>query len=190
GWQDLVTASLLGTERVPVPATAGPGLSSHPGTDVAADPAAQLLDLAVLATVARRAGRLPDQAELPPAADVDPGPAVSPAAGHRLQRILGGENPDLLAEWLTAVVSRGYRVPEHLLPALLDRARRGAPADQDLRRLAAPAGGACPRSTRTGASPRGLPARALPARGLPSRGTGRPASRRGGSVTRASGAAS
>ena len=142
GWQDLVTASLLGTERVPVPATAGPGLSSHPGVDVAADPAAQLLDLAVLATVARRAGRLPDQAELPPAADVDPGPAVSPAAGHRLQRILGGENPDLLAEWLTAVVSRGYRVPEHLLPALLDRARRGAPADQDLRRLAARAGGA------------------------------------------------
>ena len=142
GWQDLVTASLLGTERVPVPAIAVPGLPSQDGVDAAADPAAQLLDLAVLATVARRAGRLPDQAELLPPSGPDPAPAVGPAAGHRLQRILGGENPDLLAEWLTAVVSRGYRAPEHLLPALLDRARRGAPADPDLRRLAAEAGGA------------------------------------------------
>jgi len=148
-WQDLVTASLLGTERVPVPATAVPGLpprtSAGLPADLAvlpADPAAELLELAALATVARRAGRRPDPAEPLPAAEPDPAPVVSPAAGHRLQRILGGEHPDLLTEWLTAVVTRGQRAPAHLLPSLLDRARRGSPADQDLRRLAAQAGGA------------------------------------------------
>jgi hypothetical protein len=66
---------------------------------------------------------------------------VSPAAGHRLARMLSGEHPDLLAEWLSAAVTRGLRAPAHLLPALLDRARRVSPAGPELRRLAAEAGG-------------------------------------------------
>jgi hypothetical protein len=55
--------------------------------------------------------------------------------------MLGGEYPDLLAEWLTAAVARDRRVPGHLLPALLDRARRVSPSDPELRRLSAEAGG-------------------------------------------------
>jgi len=55
--------------------------------------------------------------------------------------MLGGEHPDLLAEWLTAAVARDRRVPAHLLPALLDRARRVSPSDPELRRLSAEAGG-------------------------------------------------
>jgi hypothetical protein len=140
-WQDLVTASLLGTERVPVPAAVVPGLPPQAGVDLSPDPAAELLDRAALATVARRAGRCPDRAEPLTMAGPDPAPTVSPAAGDRLRRILGGENPDLLTEWLTAVVARGCRAPAQLLPALLDRARRGSPADPDLRRLVAQAGG-------------------------------------------------
>ena len=66
---------------------------------------------------------------------------MSPAAGRRLGRMLGGEHPDLLAEWLTAAVARDRRVPADLLPALLDRARRVSPSDPELRRLAAEAGG-------------------------------------------------
>ena len=138
-WQDLVTASLIGTERSSVPPTRIPGLPTL--ADVAEDPAATLLDRAALLTAARRAGRPPEHAELLPAADLDPVPAVSPAAGRRLARMLGGEHPDLLAEWLTAAVTRGRRVPAHLLPALLDRARRVSPGDTNLRRLAAEAGG-------------------------------------------------
>ena len=65
---------------------------------------------------------------------------MSPAAG-RLARMLSGEHPDLLTEWLSAAVTRDLRVPAHLLPALLDRARRVSPADPELRRLAALAGG-------------------------------------------------
>jgi hypothetical protein len=121
-WPDLVTASLIGTERTGVPA-------------------ALLLDRAALLTVARRGGRPAGHAEPPPAAEPDPAPAVSPAAGRRLARMLGGEHPDLLAEWLTAAVARDRRVPAHLLPALLDRARRVSPSDPELRRLSAQAGG-------------------------------------------------
>ena len=138
-WQDLVTASLIGTERSAVPPVAVPGVPTP--ADAPADPAAMLLDHAALLTVARRGGRPPEQAEPLPVAEPDPAPAVSPAAGRRLARILGGEHPDLLAEWLSAAVTSGLRVPAHLLPALLDRARRVSPADPELRRLAAEAGG-------------------------------------------------
>jgi len=142
-WQDLVTASLIGTERAGVPRSGFPGLplpaDAGPGTPD--DPAALLLDRAALLTIARRGGRPAGHAEPPPAAEPDPAPAVSPAAGRRLARMLGGEHPDLLAEWLTAAVARDRRVPAHLLPVLLDRARRVSPPDPELRRLSAEAGG-------------------------------------------------
>ena len=138
-WQDLVTASLIGTERSAVPLVAVPGVPTP--ADAPADQAAILLDRAALLTVARRGGRLTEQAEPPPVAEQDLEPAVSRAAGRRLARLLGGEHPDLLTEWLSAAVTRGRRAPAHLLPALLDRARRVTPADPGLRRLAAKAGG-------------------------------------------------
>ncbi len=138
-WQDLVTASLMGTERTGVPPAAVAGMLARAG--VPDDPAALLLDRAALLTAARRGGRPPERAEPPRAAEPDPVPPVSQAAGRRLARMLGGEHPDLLAEWLTAAVDRGRRVPAHVLPPLLDRARRVSPADTELRRLAARAGG-------------------------------------------------
>lgn len=143
-WQDLITAALIGTERTPVPATVIPGLplpADAPDSHVPDDPAALLLDRAALLTAARRGGRPPDQVEPLPAAEPDPVPAAGPAAGRRLARILGGEHPGLLTEWLAAAVTRGRRAPAHLLPALLDRVRRVTPADPELRRLAAEAGG-------------------------------------------------
>jgi hypothetical protein len=138
-WHDLVTASLIGTERSAVPAVALPGLP--PLVDDAGDSAAVLLDRAALLTAARRAGRRPDRAEPLPVCEPDLRPAVGPAAGRRLVRLLSGDHPDLLAEWLTAVAARDLRIPPQLLPALLDRARRGGSADPGLPRLLAKAGG-------------------------------------------------
>ena len=138
-WRDLVTASLIGTERSAVPLVAVPGVPTP--ADAPADPAASLLDRAALLTVAHRGGRLAEQADPLPMAEPDQESTVSPAAGHRLARILSGEHPDLLAEWLSAAVSRGRLIPAHLLPALLDRTRRVSPADPEMRRLAARAGG-------------------------------------------------
>ena len=138
-WHDLVTASLIGTERAVVPAVGIPGLP--PADDGPRDPAAVLLDRAALATAARRAGRRPDRAEPLPMCEPDPRPAVSPAASRRLARLLSGEHLDLLTEWLTAVAARGLRIPPQSLPALLDAARRGWPANPGLPRLLAEAGG-------------------------------------------------
>jgi Family of unknown function (DUF5691) len=143
-WQDLVTASLIGTERAVVPPVQIPGWSA--GDDAAAgsapsDPAEELLGRAALLTAARRAGRVPDHAEPLPAAGPDPRPAVSQAAGRRLARMLGGEHLGLLDEWLTAAVARGLRPPEQLLPALLDLARRASRTDSELRRLVLTSGG-------------------------------------------------
>ncbi len=159
-WQDLVTASLIGTERAPVPPVRIPGwpapdnaaagdqgaakFARHRAPDQPAmllDPAEVLLDQAALLTAARRAGRPAGHAEPLPAAGPDPRPLVSQAAGARLARMLSGTNPDLLTEWLAAAVDRGLRVPAQLLPGLLDQARRVSPADPELRRLAAAAGG-------------------------------------------------
>jgi Family of unknown function (DUF5691) len=153
-WQDLVTASLIGTERAVVPRVEIPGLP--PARDAApdspfpefpvldstgADAAAVLLDRAAVLTAARRAGRQPGHAAPPAAAGPDPGPAVSPAAGRRLARMLGGEHQDLLAEWLAVAAARGLRAPAPLLPALLDRAVRPPPGTFRLRRLVAEVGG-------------------------------------------------
>jgi hypothetical protein len=139
-WHDLVTASLIGTERSAVPAVAIPGLPPAEDDDPG-DPAAVLLDRAALLTAARRAGRRPARAEPLPVCEPDARPAVSPAAARRLARMLGGEYPDLLTEWLTAAVARGLRPPPQSLPALLDWARRAAQADPGPARLVAEAGG-------------------------------------------------
>jgi hypothetical protein len=138
-WHDLVTASLIGTERSVVPAVGIPGLP--PADDDPGDPAAVLLDRAALLTAARRAGRQPDRADPLPVCEPDSRPVLGPAAGRRLARLLSREHPDLLTEWLTAVASRDLRIPPQLLPALLDRTRRGWPADPELPRLLAAAGG-------------------------------------------------
>ena len=104
-WHDLVTASLIGTERTLVPAVGIPGPA--PAEDDTGDPAAVLLDRAALLTAARRAGRRPARAEPLPVCEPDPRPAVNPAAGRRLTRMLNAEYPELLTEWLTAVAARG-----------------------------------------------------------------------------------
>jgi len=138
-WHDLVTASLIGTERAGVPAAGIPGLP--PTGDDTGDPAAVLLDRAALLTAARRAGRQPDRAQPLAVCEPDPRPAVNPAAADRLARLLGGEYPDLLTEWLRAVSARGLRLPAQFLPVLLDRVRRVGPTDTALARLVAEAGG-------------------------------------------------
>ncbi|AEM87962.1 DUF5691 domain-containing protein [Streptomyces violaceusniger] len=140
-WDDLVAAALLGTER------RTPPVAPRPGQDT---PSA-LLDAAALSTVRRRAGLRPAPARPGPGrAPEDPRPALPTAARSRLAMLLadrsapgrGGPRsaPDLaelLPQWLALANHHGYRVPDALLPALLDAAR----ARTDLRPEALTLGG-------------------------------------------------
>ncbi|GLV73135.1 DUF5691 domain-containing protein, partial [Streptomyces hygroscopicus] len=140
-WDDLVAAALLGTER------RTPPVAPRPGQDA---PSA-LLDAAALSTVRRRAGLRPAPARPGPGrAPEDPRPMLPVAARGRLATLLadrsapgrGGPRsaPDLaelLPQWLVLANHYGYRVPDALLPALLDAAR----ARTDLRPEALALGG-------------------------------------------------
>ncbi|WP_416237312.1 DUF5691 domain-containing protein [Streptomyces marinisediminis] len=122
GWEELVTAALLGAER-----------RTPPGGSPAA-----VLDRAAVATVRRRAGARPaSPAERPAPAAADPRPALPAPAARRLALLLAGRAgagqggrrgtaPDLaelLPQWLAAANAHGYRAPAGQLPALLDAAR-------------------------------------------------------------------
>ncbi|GAA4206485.1 DUF5691 domain-containing protein [Streptosporangium oxazolinicum] len=110
-WEDLVSTALVGTDRRPLP---GPGASE-----------VELLGRAAVHTLRMRAGRRPVAPGEPTAvAAPEEQPAVSRAAGERLARILGGEQPRLLTEWLETAAARGYRLSPHLLPELLDHAAK------------------------------------------------------------------
>ncbi|MFF5263063.1 DUF5691 domain-containing protein [Actinomadura viridis] len=116
-WSEHVTAALLGTERRPVPAL--PEAPAEGG-----DPAGRLLDQAAVLAMRRRAGRRPLTGAEPVApAPQEEVPAVPPAAGRRLARILAGEQIGVLPEWLDAAARHGYRVPSRLLPELLEKGR-------------------------------------------------------------------
>ncbi|MFF0308470.1 DUF5691 domain-containing protein [Streptosporangium sp. NPDC004379] len=109
-WEELVSAALVGTDRRPLPGTAAPEV--------------ELLERAAVHTVRTRAGRRPLAAEPVDAAPPEERPAVSRPAADRLARILGGEQPRLLPEWLRVAAGHRLRVPPHLLPELLDQAAR------------------------------------------------------------------
>lgn len=123
-YADLVAAATVGVGRRPVPVTslAGPA-AEHAGV-LAGDPAASVLDAAVLLTVARRSGR---RAE---AGVSGPEPATADTAAElptRAAILLGRAreaDPGLLADLLTAAGAAGYRAPAPMLPALLDAAVR------------------------------------------------------------------
>ncbi|MFI6815026.1 DUF5691 domain-containing protein [Nonomuraea sp. NPDC050328] len=130
-WEDLVSAALVGTDR-----------RAYPG---------DLLGDAALEVIRRRAGHpTPAPATAPSAVPGSGEEAVSSGEAHapegaappegtappeereavprkaadRLRRVLGGEQPRLLAEWLRLAAESGRRVPAHVLPDLLDRGDR------------------------------------------------------------------
>ncbi|MEU4327142.1 DUF5691 domain-containing protein [Nonomuraea dietziae] len=105
-WEELVSAALVGTDRRP-----------YDG---------DLLGDAAIEVVRLRAGQSAPEQEpraLTPAPEEER-EVVGAAAAARLARILGGEHPRVLPEWLAAAAAAGRRVPPQALPELLDKGAR------------------------------------------------------------------
>lgn len=119
--------ALLGTARMsaPPPAPHEALAEAWARLDWAAAPEASALSAMALASVARQAGALTQEAE--PAADLAPvetTPPCQPAAAQALRRMLGGEHAEFLPEWLALAADRGQRAAFRDLPALLRLAAR------------------------------------------------------------------
>jgi hypothetical protein len=130
-WEQLLKTALLGSERTPVPVPAA-GLDV-PLAQVLAqvkteNREAALLSSAALVATYERCGMIPMMAtELSlSTAPVDALPRCGPGAAASLRRILGGQFPFLMTEFLTALRELGKRVPEELLPDVLEAARKNA----------------------------------------------------------------
>ncbi|MBB5912369.1 hypothetical protein BJY24_001236 [Nocardia transvalensis] len=131
---DLTSAALLGTARR-VPETAG-----LPGPVAAAarttgDPAAALLEIAVLQDTFERGGTIPSTTTLPDPAGDDERPLLPKPAGYRLTRLLAERSP-FLPEWFEAAARHDYRAPDALCAALLDHAKTQVALREPLIRLA------------------------------------------------------
>jgi hypothetical protein len=130
-WNELVSAALVGTERRPAPTAAVAVAEGLVGGTLRrdADERTVLVAAGVLGAH-RRAGLVTPVADGPapePALD-DAAPEAPPGAAHLLELVLdghvavaGGSTPVAL-EWLERCRASGHRVPDHLLPAVLDRA--------------------------------------------------------------------
>lgn len=130
-WRRLGSAALVGTARRPAPSVAdlelGGDIALVPRSD--ARPEEVALDAAALGGALRRAGRLPTTATVDvPAAPPEHLPEAPPPARQLLDLLLNQPPTDstgteeLLLHWCATCREADYRVPHHLLPAVLDRA--------------------------------------------------------------------
>ncbi len=123
-WSAVVTAALVGTDRQ-TPAFTRPTslLGDGLATLEELDPPAYLLGAATLVSQYDRAGQLPDHHEPPEGEAAVPTetdlPVCTARAGQHLVSILTGRH-ELLGEWLTALTRAGQRVPDKLLPSILE----------------------------------------------------------------------
>ncbi len=129
-WQELVTCALLGTERQTPQLTAGENALGDVLTRLFdhEDREGTLLRAAGTIALWRQAGQklTPDPQPVPAACPPDRIPVCGPQAREHLTLMLQGHYPELLPEWLTLLHETGLRIPEELLPALLDAGAKQA----------------------------------------------------------------
>ncbi len=123
----IAAAALLGTERQPFQL---PNISGNLGnclSQLSDRPnEAALLSAVGIVSLHQRVGWLPEARSVTQveSCSSDDLPRCSPRAARCLQQILEGQFPQLLSEWLEKAAIAGQRVPEMLLPSLLDKGRQ------------------------------------------------------------------
>lgn len=136
-WDNLVTTALLGTERRPLTtAQSSEALGDALAQFDPSDQESTLLGVSALLALYQQAGMVPTTAERPtmsPSAP-DERPVCSARSAQHLGMMLDGKYDNVLAEWLEAMAKAGQRVPETMLPSLLDTCR----ANEDIHQLLHP----------------------------------------------------
>ena len=121
GWDHVLSVALLGTRRaLPNEASLWP----RPELSAAAQgalPEVKLLRAAAVQHLMRVAGTraAPELAAAPRQTEVDRTRCVSDAAAMRLVRMIRGDYPPLIAEWLTLTASAQRELPPHFVPLAL-----------------------------------------------------------------------
>jgi hypothetical protein len=122
-WQEILSAATLGTERANIAIHPAPGqLGELLDQMDASNPERYLLGVSAAITLYRKAGQIPSMNKTPPlpACEPDELPRCNPMAAIRLATILSGQYGNILPEWLRLAEKNGKRVPEELLPGLLE----------------------------------------------------------------------
>lgn len=122
-WAELVTTSLLGTDRRDPPEPGGP-IGDLVADTARSDPSGRMLAAVAACTAVRRAGVRPANPIdplAPPATDDRP-PCV-PMAVDRWHHITASW-PVLEDEWMVTLVQHGWRLAPEIVPAALQRHRR------------------------------------------------------------------
>jgi hypothetical protein len=136
-WTDIVTTAVVGTERQALAASAVDAALQAPLAQLdSTDREGALLNAAALTALHERAGRLPvkHSETLPEAAPDETLPRCNARVAARLKLLLRGEHSELLPEFLNTLASTGQRVPEEVLPTLLETGK----AKEALANLLAP----------------------------------------------------
>lgn len=126
-WQAIASAALLGTERQPVQLPHVPGNLGNCLSRLRDRPnESALLSAVGLVSLHQRVGWLPEARSVAQveSCSSDDLPRCSPRAARCLQQMLEGQFPYLLSEWLENAAIARQRVPEMLLPSLLDKGRQ------------------------------------------------------------------
>jgi hypothetical protein len=127
-WDNLVKNALVGTARLtPSLPTGDSGIDGLMGKLSGMEKERALLAAAGAVACSRRAGYTPqtiDAAHLPkPLEGGDDLPRCCEAATQDLATMLSGNYTEALPQWLGLVAHQGQRVPEEMLPRLLDYAK-------------------------------------------------------------------
>ncbi len=125
GWDHVLSTALLGTRRAPVnEAVLWPNAELRLAAEGGSSEV-KLLRAAAAQHAMRVAGSrvAPDGIEPPPPVEVERSRFVTEAAAMRLVRMIKGDYPDLIDEWLHVVTRAQRQLPPHFAPTALTHVR-------------------------------------------------------------------
>ena len=124
-WKEITKIALIGTERGQLSEEVKTELKKY-GIDTTADSAEVILKASALLSKIKRAGYQPQEntIKLPKQAPDETQDLCSPKSVHHLNVVLNGSYKDALPEFLNILEEVGKRLPEEVLPDILEMGKK------------------------------------------------------------------